>query len=396
MKKISILLIDDEESILQSLSHGLRKEGYKDIVTARNGNEGIEKCKEKCFELVITDMIMTGMNGLEVLKKVKRINSECKVILMSGYGTMAATIEAMQLGASDFILKPCDREEVFLKIERCAKEVELEREIKKKSEEYSQACEELKLTSVELKKSNENLEIFASVASHELKAPIRNIKTLGQFLKEDYGDLLDEKGKEYIYKIGELTTRLYHLIDNILEFSRLTKDPKPFESIDLNKLTQEAVDSLDMEIKETQGTVHIGSLPTAKGDSFLLLQLFLNIISNSLKFHRPGEPPVVNIRSQTPKNGFWEILIEDNGIGFDEKQAQRIMQPFKRLVSNDQFEGSGLGLATCQKIVDHHKGTITCYSQPGKGTTFVLGLWANLPSQRSSLSSKSRPIAVNN
>ena len=167
------------------------------------------------------------------------------------------------------------------------------------------------------------------------------------------------------------------LVDGLLEFSQITKDAKPFESLNIKETIQRAIDNLEVSINETKGIIHIGDLPTVKGEPLLLLQLFQNLIANALKFQRSEEPPVIKIYGQSTNNNFCEIFVEDNGIGFDEKYAENFFLPLERLVSKDEYEGSGIGLATCKKIVAHHKGTITCRSQPGKGTKFILSLPIN-------------------
>jgi len=168
-----------------------------------------------------------------------------------------------------------------------------------------------------------------------------------------------------------------NMIDGLLEFSQISEDAKPFESLDLKEIIQKVIDDLQVSIKETKGIIHIGDLPTVKGEPLLMLQLFQNLIANALKFKNTKEPPVIKIYGQSTNNEFCEIFVEDNGIGFDEKYAEKIFLPLTRLVSKDNYEGSGIGLATCKKIVDHHKGTITCQSQSGKGSKFILSLPIN-------------------
>jgi light-regulated signal transduction histidine kinase (bacteriophytochrome) len=164
------------------------------------------------------------------------------------------------------------------------------------------------------------------------------------------------------------------MIESLLVFSRIAKNPQPFELVSLKIVIQRGIDTLQVPIDETKGTIHIGEIVDLNGEPSLLLKLFQNLIANALKFHKKDEPPVINIRSQVNENQFCEIIVEDNGIGFDEKFADKIFIPLKRLVSNDEYEGSGIGLSTCKKIVDFHKGTITVHSQPDKGIKFIISL----------------------
>jgi two-component system, LuxR family, sensor kinase FixL len=218
------------------------------------------------------------------------------------------------------------------------------------------------------------LEVFATMASHDLKSPLRNIKNVAEFLKSDYENLLDEDGKRYINQIEEQTRRMTQMIDGFLQYARLEKNKNPLQPIELNKLVQTVTMDLQISIKETKGILQCEELPTVEGEATLITSLFHNIISNSLKFHRSEVPPIVKIRSQSDNDKFWKIIIEDNGIGFDEEHGNKIFLPLKRLVSKDRYEGSGIGLATCKKIIDYHNGEITFSSQLGKGSTFTFSL----------------------
>ncbi len=224
------------------------------------------------------------------------------------------------------------------------------------------------------KEVENKLKVFAATVSHDLKAPLRHIENIGKFLEEDYAEFLDEKVKDRINQIEIMTARMTNMIDSALQFSQTATDVKPFKQVNLKELLQQVMDNLKARVEETSGTVNIGDLPSVFGDQYLMLQLFQNLIANALKFHQSGEPPIINVYGRPGSSRFYEIVVEDKGIGFDEKDADKIFLPFKRLVGKDKYEGSGIGLATCKKIVDHHKGTITCHSQRGKGSTFVVTL----------------------
>jgi len=223
-----------------------------------------------------------------------------------------------------------------------------------------------------LERSNRDLEIFAGIAAHDLKAPLRKIQNQGDFLREDYKQVLDERGLQYITNIQSMAMQLSKLTDSLLEYSRINKETESFEPVDLDDIMEKVLNNLDVHIKETQGNIRVGKLPVVKGMSFLLIQLFQNLISNALKFHRSEEPPQVEIEAKAIGNGFWKISIQDNGIGFDEKYSDEIFKPFKRLESKSKFEGSGIGLASCHKIVSHHRGNIMCCSELGKGSLFAV------------------------
>jgi signal transduction histidine kinase len=228
-----------------------------------------------------------------------------------------------------------------------------------------------------LELSNRELQDFAFVASHDLQEPLRKIQAFGDQLTSGYGDLLDEEGRDYLSRMQNAASRMQALIQSLLNYSRVTTKAQPFSVTDLTALAREAVADLELRVSETRAQVEIGDLPTIEADPTQMQQLFQNLIGNALKFHG-DEKPIVRIYSRDadthPANGNYQILIEDNGIGFDEKYLDRIFTPFQRLHTRGAYEGTGIGLAICRKIAERHGGTITAKSSPGKGSTFIVTL----------------------
>lgn len=222
-----------------------------------------------------------------------------------------------------------------------------------------------------IKKSNEELESFASIASHDLQEPLRKISLFGGRLK-DLSPNLDEKSTEYLTKVTHAAERMKNLIEDLLSYSKVTIKGRPFEEVDLNLTVKESFGDLEVLLQETNGTVNWENLPTISADSFQMKQLFQNLISNSLKYHQNNIPPIINIYCKQNNKNELEIYFEDNGIGFEEKYAEKIFQPFQRLHGRSEFSGTGIGLAICQKIVDRHGGSIKVNSAPNKGSTFII------------------------
>jgi signal transduction histidine kinase len=251
----------------------------------------------------------------------------------------------------------------------------------------AQAEKSLKAYTVELERSNRELEEFAYVASHDLQEPLRKIQAFGSRLRQKYGGLLDAQGLDYLSRMESAAARMQTLIDDLLTFSRVTTRAQPFAEVDLARLVQVVLLDLEVKIGEVNGRVHIGDLPTIEAEPTQMRQLFQNLISNALKFHRPGVPPVIHISgeylTEAPPNLLKEavastpcchITVTDNGIGFDQKYAERIFTVFQRLHRRSEYEGTGVGLALCRKIVERHRGTIAATSQVGQGTTFTVTL----------------------
>ena len=235
--------------------------------------------------------------------------------------------------------------------------------------------DELKTYMAKLEESNQALEDFASIASHDMQEPLRKVVAFGNILKRTYKDSLGETGIDYLNRMLGATNRMQSLLKGLLEYSRITAKADPFVEVDLTKVVNEVLSDLEIRIEITGGKVLVGELPVVKGDPTQMRQLFQNLIGNALKFHKNGEKPVIEIRSAITDNGDIRIIVEDNGIGFEEKHLDRIFAPFQRLHGREShYEGTGMGLAICKKIVERHGGTIRAESEPGKGSTFLVCL----------------------
>lgn len=226
----------------------------------------------------------------------------------------------------------------------------------------------------ELMRSNEELTQFVYVASHDLQQPLRRILSFGDRLSTHSAGTLDEEGRDYLESMQNAALHMSQLIQSLLEWSRVTATGQVFETADFNEIISDTMTDLDVRIQETGGRVEVKHLPTLMADRLLIRQLFQNLIGNALKFHKENVPPVVHIHSQREEEGDWEIHVTDNGIGFEERHLDRIFRPFQRLHGKSEFEGSGIGLAICNKIVARHSGQITARSQPGIGSVFVVTL----------------------
>lgn len=237
----------------------------------------------------------------------------------------------------------------------------------------TQEIAQRKKVEMELLKSNQALNEFASIASHDLQEPLRKIITFGDRLKTTIGET-NKEANNYLERMQRSALRMRALVEDLLQFTRIEAKARPFESIELKKVIDNVLDDLETRIKQSKGVINISNLPTIEADPVKTHQLFLNLIGNALKFHRDGIPPIVNLHSAKGENGFWVILVEDNGIGIDEKHMDRIFKPFERLHGRSTYEGTGMGLTICRKIVTHHGGEITVKRQSTYGITFQITL----------------------
>ncbi len=225
----------------------------------------------------------------------------------------------------------------------------------------------------QLEQSNRELQEFAFVASHDLKEPLRKINAFGEMLLNE-AENLNPQQHDYLLRMRSAASRMQNMVEELLKLSRLTTHPRTFIRVDLGQVLSEVLTDLEVQLQSSSGKVDAGSLPTVIGDRLLLRQLFQNLIGNALKFHKPDIPPQVKVYCEALLGNAVRIYFQDNGIGFDMQDAERIFQPFQRLVNRSRYEGNGMGLAICRKIVERHGGTITANSKPGQGSTFIVTL----------------------
>jgi light-regulated signal transduction histidine kinase (bacteriophytochrome) len=240
--------------------------------------------------------------------------------------------------------------------------------------ERTQIENELRRYAAELERSNADLRNFAHVASHDLQEPLRKITAFGERLRKHCGDALDARGTDYLQRMTDASQRMQGLIADLLAFSRVSMQAHPAQEVDLNQVLATVLEDLEISIAESNAVIEVTApLPKILGDRSQLGQLLQNLISNALKFHRPGESPRITIATTTSPQGH-RIEVRDQGIGFEPKYAERIFGIFQRLHGRNEYEGTGVGLAICRKIVELHHGTITAVSQPGAGATFRVEL----------------------
>ena len=235
-----------------------------------------------------------------------------------------------------------------------------------------------------LAESNRDLLEFAQVASHDLQEPLRKVVAFGSRLEMHLGDDLDDKGADYLRRMNGAATRMQGLIDDLLTFARVTTRGTPMQTTSLGEIIDAVVDDLEVAIEESGAVVDVDHMPQLPVDASQIGQLFQNLIGNSIKFRQDGVAPYISISAEhvlpetlggnEPPMGWYDITVSDNGIGFEEQFATKIFAPFQRLHGRSEYEGSGVGLSVCRRIVERHNGTIRTFSIPGTGTSFMIRL----------------------
>lgn len=235
---------------------------------------------------------------------------------------------------------------------------------------------DLKKNELRLTQSNEDLERFAYIASHDLQSPLKTIISFLQLLEHRYGNKLGADGKDFIEHSVSASTRMHQLITDLLHYARLNTAPKFSNTVDINQLLYVVTKNLDATIKDKKALIHSDPLPTIIAEPYLIVQLLQNIIDNGIKFVENRQPVIHISCSEKPK--YWEFCIRDNGIGINKEFKEKIFKMFHRLHAEGKYSGTGIGLAVCKKVVDLHQGEIWIESEEGKGTTFFFTIAKNI------------------
>ncbi|HEX8332230.1 MAG TPA: response regulator [Segetibacter sp.] len=402
-----ILLVDDRADNIMSLETILEPDGYQ-FVRANSGRQALKiLLSEYDFALILMDVKMPNLNGFEtaamIYEREKLRHIPIIFITANHYGE-ENIFKGYKTGAVDYIYKPINPELVRVKVsvfvdlykkthqliaqERYLvamnKSLEMEVNERKISEEKIRQLNETLVENIDrLESANKELDNFAYMASHDLQEPLRKIRIFCDRLATKYQPILDDDGKLNIGKIQKACERMQNLIQDILTFSKLTMEKKYFINSDLNVLVKEVLGEMDGVMSDKNAEVIVDDLPSIPANPGLIRPLFYNLISNSIKYSKKDVPPVIKIRSEIAypeeghrkdKSSYCRIIFEDNGIGFDQQYAEQIFGMFKRLHHKTEYDGTGIGLAICKKIVEEHNGFITAKSKLNHGSVFIVSL----------------------
>jgi signal transduction histidine kinase len=404
---MNILIAEDDEDSRVMLRAVLENCGHQ-VTSAINGKEALESIKGNRPDLVITDVLMPEMDGYELCRTLKsdpELENIPLIFYTATYTSQNDQELGMLLGGARFLIKPLDPSALT----QCIDEVIKENEKKNRSpsdtpmpsekiiskmhldavgKKLQQKREELKdvtqkkdvmgdklvQMASEVHQINEAIADFTFAASHDLIEPLRKISSFSSRLREIYGEDLDERQQVYLNVIERSSQKLKNNIDGLADFARITNTTLKYETFSLNSIFSEILEKFAWIIRKTDAQIKIEDLHTLTSDKSLTLELFKNLISNGLSFHKEDEPPSIHVTSRLIDNDHIEVTLEDSGIGFEEKYISKIFKPFQQLQKNQKSEGSGVGLTICQKIVIRLGGSISVKSAPGEGSTFFINL----------------------
>ncbi|MDC0358188.1 ATP-binding protein [Oligoflexia bacterium] len=340
---LPILLVDDDEVDRLDICELLGK--LYEFVEAESEAQAEEYLEKETPLCILLDYRIPGCDTLKFLNHLSN-ERRLPVVMLTGEGNEGIAVEAMKQGAKDYLVKgDLSSEKLHRAITNAIEKAQYEKELENKHQE---------------------LEDFAFVASHDLNAPLYNIRQASELLAEECEKSPSSRSQLLLGVISRGCIQMTTLISDLLEYSRTGRTNAQFESIDLNEVAEQAVSNLDARILEADAAVELGPLPKIFGDATSFLQLFQNLISNGIKF-RGDQSPKVHV-SCSSVNKEWHVTVQDNGIGIKPEDQETVFKAFERLHSQSDYQGSGIGLATCKKVIDQHGGKIWIESQLGKGT----------------------------
>ncbi len=362
---LKVLMVEDNPFDHELVLHELNRSGFAiEKTLVRTAAEFVTQVRQERPEIVLADYNLGDWTGVEAVAILKQENLDIPVILVSGALGEVAAVECIKQGVTDYVLKD-SLTRLPLVMRRALHEKELSRESKRAQRDLAAKVEELA-------RSNEDLEQFAYVASHDLQEPLRMVATYAQLIEERYADKLDDNGRKYVGYAVDGAVRMQALIKDLLAFSRCGRPGMEAGPVDCNQIVQRVLVNLQIAITQSGAFILPANLPNVWGNSSQLEHVFQNLISNAIKF-RGERPPRISIGA-AKQDEEWAFSVEDNGIGVLPEFAETIFCVFKRLHTRTEYPGNGIGLSICKKIVERHGGRIWVASWPGPGTKICFTL----------------------
>jgi signal transduction histidine kinase len=363
--KAKLLIADDEPMQLRALCDTLQDQGYE-VQGCANGAEALAALQRAPFDLLLADLMMPGMSGIELLRAALAIDASLVGIIMTGEGTIGTAVEAMQSGALDYILKPFKLSAVLPVLGRALTMRHLRREnaaLERRVREHA----------AELESTNRELDAFTRSASHDLRAPLNAVLGFSSLLLAELEEKVPPDQRNWMVQVQQAAQQMSDLIDALMRLSLVGRQALSLQKVDVAELVRGVVEELRQANAQRQVTVRIGPMPDVMADQQLLRQVFVNLLSNAFKYTRHVTAAEIDVRAE-PRGVERVFSVRDNGPGFDMSRAERLFHAFQRLHSLEEFEGSGVGLSIVQRVVQRHGGRVWAHSVPGKGASFFFTL----------------------
>lgn len=378
----NILLVDDEVANLQALEAVLEGLG-QNLVKASRGEQALKRVLEHDFAVILLDVQMPGMSGIETaaLIRARERSRTTPIIFLTGMMRTAEMVfSGYSAGAVDYLMKPLEPEvlrakvAVFVELD-CARH-ELEQEIAERvriAEQVSELNIALRQKNDDLLAANSDLESFCHSVSHDLRMPLRHIHSYVSLLEASASEKLNTEERRHVYTVQKAVLRMTRLIDDLLAFSRIGRAAMHRQRIDMDELIDESFQELGPDLNDRHIDWQRHSIPDTEGDPQLMKQVWVNLLANAVKYTRPRDPAKIEIGADVAEN---EIIyyVRDNGVGFNMQYVDRLFGVFQRLHTENEFEGTGVGLANVRRIVQRHGGRTWAEGVEGRGATVYFSL----------------------
>jgi signal transduction histidine kinase len=408
---MNLLIVDDNSTNLKLLHAQLEAEGHT-VLDASDGVEALRLLERESVDAVISDILMPNMDGFRLcleIRKRDKLRSLPFVFYTSTYNSPEDRELAQSVGADQYIIKPAPTLAILEALRKAAQKTRatsqqpaagqdetyvlgqyneaLVRKLEEKNAELQKALDALRAAhedivelnrslesrvrqrTAELEAANKELEAFSYSVSHDLRAPLRTIDGFSSIVLRDHADSLPAEGQRHLGLVREGAQQMARLIDDLLSFAKTARQPLAKRTVALTSLVNRCLEEFRDDIVNRKIEVVVGELPECRADPALLQQVFINLLGNALKYTRKQPRAAIEIGCRR-LNGEQEIYVKDNGAGFDMKYAEKLFGVFQRLHRQDEFEGTGVGLAIVQRIVNRHGGRIRAEAEPEKGATF--------------------------
>ena len=357
-----ILVVDDEISLVHALKSTLEQQGYS-VTGATRSADALELLQTQKFELLLADLSLPDLDGIALLRTALTLDPAMIGIIMTGHGSVDTAVEAMKVGALDYVVKPFRLSAVLAVLSRAL----TVRNLRIENEDLHK---HLQARTTELEAANRELEAFTYSASHDLRGPIRSIAGFANAVIEaiDQGNL--PHAREAAARIYARTQRMHALTEDLLRLARAARAEVRFEDVDLAEIARDVFTKLQSEAPNRSVQIEIAPNLNVSGDAGLLRLAMENLLSNAWKYTGPTARPRIEVGTELQPDSSRVYFVRDNGVGFDPKHAHKLFVPFERLHPEAQFPGTGIGLTTVQRIILKHGGRIWADATPDKGATF--------------------------
>ena len=363
-----VLVVDDEVAQMKALCSTLEFEGYRPTGFS-SARQALAHLRAGEHDLLLTDLMMPEIDGIELIRSARARDPELAGIVMTGHGTIDSAVAAMQVGALDYVLKPFKLNVILTVIARALDTRRLRIENAALQRREHEQAEEIAA-------AYRDLESFSYSVSHDLRSPLRAVRGFADIFLEEFGTTVPLEGRGLVERVAAGAARMDQLIEDLLKFCRFSRQPLLRRHVDLDAIVRRVVADLQAREPHRVVNVEIGELPGCEGDASLLEQVLVNLLSNAFKFTRQRAQAQVAIGSVVAaapdRPGATErvYFVRDNGAGFDMRHADKLFGVFQRMHSQEQFEGTGVGLSIVQRVLQRHGGRIWAESAPECGATF--------------------------